>query len=119
MNLRTVALALSLALAPAIGAQVTKSPPKAPAKPAAMPAPAPAPAPAKAAPAPAPMAAMGLVDINRATAADLETVPGIGKAYSGKIIKGRPYTNKLQLVQKKILSQGVYDKVKDRLIAKQ
>lgn len=115
MNLRTVALALSLALAPAIGAQVTKSPPKAPAKPAAMP----APAPAKAAPAPAPMAAMGLVDINRATAADLETVPGIGKAYSGKIIKGRPYTNKLQLVQKKILSQGVYDKVKDRLIAKQ
>ena len=117
MNLRTVALALSLALAPAIGAQVTKSPPKAPAKPAAMPAP--AAAPAKAAPAPAPMAAMGLVDINRATAADLETVPGIGKAYSGKIIKGRPYTNKLQLVQKKILSQGVYDKVKDRLIAKQ
>lgn len=60
-----------------------------------------------------------LIDINRATAAQLETVPGIGKAYAGRIIAGRPYANKAQLVQKGILTQGLYDKIKDRLIAKQ
>ncbi|BAH39166.1 hypothetical protein GAU_2124 [Gemmatimonas aurantiaca T-27] len=59
------------------------------------------------------------IDINRASAAELETVPGIGKAYAARIIAARPYANKAQLVQKGILTQGLYDKIKDRLIAKQ
>jgi DNA uptake protein ComE-like DNA-binding protein len=59
------------------------------------------------------------IDINRASATELETVPGIGKAYAARIIAARPYANKAQLVQKGILTQGLYDKIKDRLIAKQ
>jgi DNA uptake protein ComE-like DNA-binding protein len=59
------------------------------------------------------------VDINTATADQLKTIAGIGDAYSAKIIKGRPYKRKDELVQKGILPQGVYDKVKNQIIAKQ
>ena len=57
------------------------------------------------------------VDINTATADQLKAVPGIGDAYSKRIIDGRPYTAKNQLVSRGILPQGVYDKVKDQIIA--
>lgn len=60
-----------------------------------------------------------LIDINTATADQLKTIPGIGEVYSAKIIKGRPYKAKNELVQKNVLPQHVYDKVKDRIIAKQ
>jgi DNA uptake protein ComE-like DNA-binding protein len=59
-----------------------------------------------------------LVDINTATADSLKTIPGIGDAYAEKIIQGRPYRTKHDLVQKKILPQGVYDKVKGQIVAR-
>ena len=60
-----------------------------------------------------------LIDINSATEAELRTIPGIGEAYAKKIVAGRPYKGKDELVQKKILPKGVYDKVKDQIVAKQ
>lgn len=60
-----------------------------------------------------------LVDINTASAEELDALPGIGKTRSAAIIKGRPYANKTQLVSKGILPQSVYDKIADRIVAKQ
>ena len=59
------------------------------------------------------------IDINRAKADQLMTLDGIGEARAKAIIKGRPYRGKDELVEKNILPQAVYDKVKDNIIAKQ
>ena len=80
-------------------------------------APAPKAAPADSKMAPAPKAE--LLDINSATSDQLEVLPGVGKAYSAKIIAGRPYKGKDELVSKSIVPQKTYDGIKDKIIAKQ
>jgi competence protein ComEA len=93
-------------------------------------APAPAAAPSKMAPAPAgkmapaeskmaPAPKAELLDLNSASIETLETLPGIGKAYSAAIVKGRPYKGKDELVQKKIVPEKTYEGIKDKVIAKQ
>jgi competence protein ComEA len=96
----SLALLLAFVISPAAYSQPTKAKP--------------APTESKAAPPKAdPM------DLNTASEDQLKTLPGIGDAYSKKIIAGRPYAKKDQLVSKKIVPQATYDKIKDLVIAKQ
>ncbi|MHB1023879.1 MAG: ComEA family DNA-binding protein [Acidobacteriaceae bacterium] len=58
-----------------------------------------------------------LLDINTATAAQLKVLPGVGDVYAAKIIAGRPYTAKNQLVTRGILPKNVYSGISAKIIA--
>jgi competence protein ComEA len=60
-----------------------------------------------------------LIDINSASKQELMSLPGIGDAYSQKIIQNRPYRGKNDLVRKNIIPQATYDKISGQIIAKQ
>lgn len=95
-----LALALSLAAAPAQKAASSKRSAAAPAKKAAAP-------------------AGDVLDINSASQAELDALPGIGEKYAAKIVQNRPYRAKNELKDKKIIPAATYEKIKDRIIAKQ
>jgi competence protein ComEA len=65
----------------------------------------------------APLKAGTLIDINTASAAELRTLPDIGAPRSNAIIAHRPYKQKEDLINKKIISAPVYDKIKDNIVA--
>jgi DNA uptake protein ComE-like DNA-binding protein len=60
-----------------------------------------------------------LIDINRASAAELETLPGIADANAAKIARNRPYKNKRQLLTRKIIPEATYGRIKGKIIARQ
>jgi competence protein ComEA len=60
-----------------------------------------------------------LVDLNSATEQELKALPGVSEADSTKIIRGRPYADKSQLVSRHVVPEATYDKIKDHVVAKQ
>lgn len=113
---RTLRLALALTSMSVVGLSASRSA-QAQAKPTAAQLPANASAAAKAAVSKAP--AGGLIDINSASSEALKSIPGVGDVFAAKIIGGRPYKAKNDLVSRKIVSAVLYAKIKDRIIAKQ
>lgn len=57
----------------------------------------------------------GLINVNSASAAELDTLPGIGPATASKIIASRPYGSLNDLVLKKAVSSSVFEKIKDKI----
>jgi competence protein ComEA len=64
-------------------------------------------------------AAIKLVDINGATHKQLKRLPGIGDDEADKIIAGRPYGSKADLVTHNVIDLGVYEKIKNQVVARQ
>jgi competence protein ComEA len=60
-----------------------------------------------------------VIDINSASMEELQSIPGIGPVHAKGIVAGRPYRAKNELVQKKVVSEALYNKIKDRIIARQ
>ena len=58
------------------------------------------------------------LDINSAPSAALQQIPGIGEAEAARIVAGRPYNSKADLVSRNIVSDSTYAAIKDRIIAR-
>jgi len=67
--------------------------------------------------APAQSATHKVIDINSASESDLEQLQGIGPVMAKKIIQGRPYKSKDELVRRKIIPVSAYAPIKDRVVA--
>ena len=106
------AIGLTLLLALPVVAQTT-SPPKSPSPPATT-----VPSPADKATGKSEQAG-GLVDINSASAEELDKLPGVGPARAQAIIAHRPYNGKDDLTNRKIIPPNVYNGIKDKIIARQ
>lgn len=106
MNLRLTSVLLPLILAASFGLAAQAPPAKAPAPK--------APAKRKQTVPKGPQ-----VDINHASKEELKKLPGITDAYADRIIAGRPYLSKANLVTHGIIPDGVYEPIKHRIIAKQ
>ena len=60
-----------------------------------------------------------LLDINRAEISRLKSLTGIGEHYARKIVEGRPYHHREELLTKEILPEYIYGRIMDRLVASQ
>jgi DNA uptake protein ComE-like DNA-binding protein len=76
------------------------------------------PAPRRTGSAPVAISRAALLDINTATAAELKALPGMGAEYARRIIAGRPYSAKNQLVSRGILPQAAYEEIAGRIVAR-
>lgn len=61
--------------------------------------------------------AVSVININLASATDLESLPGVGEVTAKKIIDGRPYTSINDLLEKKIVGSATFEKIKDQIAA--
>ena len=57
--------------------------------------------------------------MNRASAAELMTLPGIRDGYANAIVKNRPYKSKVQILSRKVIPRAAYLRIKDLIFAKQ
>jgi DNA uptake protein ComE-like DNA-binding protein len=57
------------------------------------------------------------IDINHATFKELMKVPGMTRSWAERIVRFRPYHTKLDLLEKGVVSDQVYDRIKDYVIA--
>ena len=60
-----------------------------------------------------------LIDINRASAEELKSLPGIADAYAFQIARHRPYQNKAQLLSRGVIPVATYKKIKNQIVARQ
>jgi DNA uptake protein ComE-like DNA-binding protein len=60
---------------------------------------------------------IALVDVNRASVAELMRVPGMTATWAARIVRFRPYRTKLDLVQGGVVTPEVYQRIRDGVVA--